>query len=78
MNTTENVTQLMPQKVLNLAYDLGAHGDCVEADLVGACSMCTSIFHQAFDHFYGHLKNADDALMMIINDILKDRTDLNV
>lgn len=66
-------TQLMPQKVLNLAYGLGVHVDCAKADLDGACEECIIRFNVAFDAYYGDAENADQALLKIINDILEDR-----
>lgn len=75
MSLTKNDTQFTPQKVLDLALDLGVHESCVEADLEGACSQCITLFHAAFDTYYGHADNANDALMMILSDILEDKDD---
>lgn len=66
-------TALMPQRVVSMAFDLGVHESCVEADWEGSCEKCRNIFLFAFDSFYSLADNADEALMMIINDILEDR-----
>lgn len=70
---TIHETRVMPQKVLNLAYDLGVHEECVHADACGSCEECVILFNVAFDSFYGEAENSDQALMMILNDILEDR-----
>lgn len=72
VNLTRTDANYTPQKVLELAVDLGVHLDCLEADWEGACSSCASIIHASFDAFYGEAENANDALMMILNDIMED------
>lgn len=73
MSLTKSDTRYIPQKVVNLAYELGVHAECVEADFHGSCSACVSIFHVALDTFYGKADNANDALMMILSDIMEDK-----
>lgn len=73
VNLTRNETRYIPQKVVDLAYNLGAHEACIKADLEGSCSMCISLMHQALDTHYGHLDNETDVMMAIINDIMQDR-----
>lgn len=77
VSLTKNDTRYIPQKVVDLALDLGVHPECVEADYEESCERCANIFHTAFDAFYGHAENSTDAMMMILSDILDDRnTDL--
>lgn len=73
MTLAQNDTHYMPLKVLNQARSLGVHESCIERDLEGACEDCSIIFHIVLDTFYGHASNANDALMMILSDIMKDK-----
>lgn len=73
VSLTKSDTRYTPQKVLDLAQDLGVHPECVEADYEESCARCADIFHTVFDTFYGHAENSTDALMMILSDILDDR-----
>lgn len=72
-NMISSDTAMIPQRVVTKALELGAHEDCIEADWDGSCDSCRLAFLTAFDSFYSMADNADEALMMIINDILEDR-----
>ena len=71
MNSTV-VKWLMPLKVQYKAKELGVHEECIESDLMGSCVECIDLMNEAFDHYYSHAENSDDALMMILSDILED------
>ena len=77
MNTATTVRGLMPLKVQFRAKELGVHETCLEADHSGACELCKIVMFEAFDHYYGHAESSEDALMMILSDILLDREALS-
>jgi len=70
-----DVSKTTPRRVLRRATELGVHADCVAADADGACEHCVNIFNQVFHEFYGHAKDAGEALQLIIDDVLEDRHD---
>jgi hypothetical protein len=68
-----DVSKTTPRRVLQRAFELGVHADCVAADIDGACEACVLVFNQAFHELYGHAKDAGEALQLIIDDVLEDR-----
>lgn len=62
-----------PRKVLKRAYELGAHADCVAADVDGACDACIDIFNKVFHDTYGHAEDLAEALFLMLEDIRRDR-----
>jgi hypothetical protein len=72
MEVMTNVSLTTPRRVLTLAAELGAHADCVAADIDGACHTCVDILNVAMHKFYGHLE-IDESLLQIIRDLREDR-----
>lgn len=73
MSLMTDAGKMTPRRVLRRAAELGVHADCIAADFDGSCQSCVELVHNVFNEFYGHAKSADEALQLIIDDILTDR-----
>jgi hypothetical protein len=73
MELMTDTSKTTPRRVLRRAAELGAHADCIAADLEGACEICVDIMHSVFSEYYGHAESPGDAIYMIIEDIMNDR-----
>jgi hypothetical protein len=68
-----DVSRTTPRRVLRRAAELGTHADCVASGIDGACDSCVEFIHESFKEFYGHVDTAEEALILIVKDILEDR-----
>lgn len=72
MSVMTDARQTTPSKVLERAREQGVHEKCIEADHRGACASCVLIIQEVFDHFYGHVSTPEEALDLILIDLLND------
>lgn len=64
---------MMPLRVQFRAQELGIHERCLEVDHEGACETCKIVMFEVFEQYYGHAESSEDAMIMILSDIIRDR-----